>query len=76
MTNRGLKSVLKERVKFGVDVDAVVVSDGIGYSAESTLRLADIYSFTDNAGLFIGSSVEDPISNQGMILIEFYMIKI
>ena len=58
MTNRGLKSVLKERVKFGVDVDAVVVSDGIGYSAESTLRLADIYSFTDNAGLFIGSSVE------------------
>ena len=58
MTNRGLKSVLKERVKFGVDVDAVVVSDGIGYSAESTLRLADIYSFTDNSGLFIGSSIE------------------
>ena len=31
MTNRGFKSVLKERVKFGVDVDAVVVSDGVGY---------------------------------------------
>ena len=58
MTNRGLKSVLKERIKFGVDVDAVVVSDGVGYSAESTLRLADIYSFTDNEGLFIGSSIE------------------
>ena len=58
MTNRGLKSVLKERIKFGVDVDAVVVSDGVGYSAESTLRLADIYSFSDNAGLFLGSSVE------------------
>ena len=52
MTNRGLKSVLKERVKFGVDLDAVVVSDGVGYSAESTLRLADIYSFTDNSGFF------------------------
>ena len=58
MTNRGLKSVLKERVKFGVDADAVVVSDGVGYSAESTLRLADIYSFTDNSGLFLGSSIE------------------
>ncbi len=58
MTNRGLKSILKERIKFGVDVDAVVVSDGIGYSAESTLRLADIYSFTDNSGLFLGSSIE------------------
>ena len=44
--------------KFGVDVDAVVVSDGVGYSAESTLRLADIYSFTDNEGLFLGSSIE------------------
>ena len=58
MTNRGLKSILKERLKFGVDVDAVVISDGVGYSAESTLRLADIYSFTDNAGLFLGSSIE------------------
>ena len=58
MTNRGLKSVLKERVKFGVDVDAVVISDGVGYSVESTLRLADIYSFTDNSGLFLGSSIE------------------
>ena len=58
MTNRGLKSILKERIKFGVDVDAVVVSDGMGYSAESTLRLADIYSFTDNSGLFLGSSIE------------------
>ena len=58
MTNRGLKSILKERIKFGVDVDAVVVSDGVGYSVESTLRLADIYSFTDNSGLFLGSSIE------------------
>lgn len=58
MTHRGLKSILKERVKLGVDVDAVMISDGIGYSAESTLRLADIYSFSDNKGLFLGTSIE------------------
>tara|TARA_B100000035_G_scaffold75043_1_gene62284 strand:+ start:5097 stop:5786 length:690 start_codon:yes stop_codon:yes gene_type:complete len=58
MTHRGLKSILKERVKLGVDVDAVVVTDGIGYSAESTPRLADVYSFSDNDGLFVGTSIE------------------
>ena len=58
MTNRGLKSILKERVKLGVDVDAVVVTGGVGYWAESTPRLADIYSFSNNDGLFIGTSIE------------------
>ncbi len=58
MTNRGLKSILKERVKFGVDVDVAVINKGVGYSAESTLRLADIYSFSDNSGLFLGGSLE------------------
>ena len=58
MTHRGLKSILKERVKLGVDVDAVVVRGGVGYSAESTPRLADVYSFSNNDGLFIGTSVE------------------
>ena len=58
MTNRGLNSILKERVKLGVDVDTALINTGIGYSAESTLRLADIYSFSDNAGLFIGGSFE------------------
>ena len=58
MTHRGLKSILKERVKLGVDVDAVVVKGGVGYSAESTPRLADVYSFSNNDGLFIGTSIE------------------
>ena len=31
---------------------------GLGIQQESTLRLADIYSFTDNSGLFLGSSIE------------------
>ena len=58
MTHRGLKSILKERVKLGVDVDAVVITGGVGYSAESTPRLADVYSFSDNNGLFVGTSIE------------------
>ena len=58
MTNRGLKSVLKERVKLGVDIDAAIISEGVGYSAESTIRLADVYSFSDNKGLFLGGSLE------------------
>ena len=58
MTNRGLNSILKEKVKLGVDVDTAIINSGIGYSAESTLRLADIYSFSDNSGLFVGGSFE------------------
>ena len=58
MTNRGLNSILKERVKLGVDVDTAIINSGIGFSAESTLRLADIYSFSDNSGLFVGGSLE------------------
>ena len=58
MTNRGLNSILKERVKLGVDVDTAIINSGVGYSAESTLRLADIYSFSNNSGLFVGGSFE------------------
>tara|TARA_B100000989_G_scaffold292253_1_gene267866 strand:+ start:1842 stop:2522 length:681 start_codon:yes stop_codon:yes gene_type:complete len=58
MSDRGLKSIIKERIKFGVDVDVAVVDEGVGFSAESTLRLADIFSFSDNSGLFLGGSLE------------------
>tara|TARA_B100000989_G_scaffold44107_1_gene28096 strand:+ start:522 stop:1202 length:681 start_codon:yes stop_codon:yes gene_type:complete len=58
MSDRGLKSIIKERVKFGVDLDVAVVNEGVGFSADSTLRLADIFSFSDNTGLFLGSSLE------------------
>lgn len=58
MTNRGLNSILKERIKLGVDVDTAVIDSGVGYSAESTLRLADIFTFSDNKGLFVGGSLE------------------
>ena len=58
MTNRGLKSIVKEGVKLGVDVDSAVINSGVGYSAESTLRLSDIFTFSDNAGLFIGGSFD------------------
>lgn len=58
MSSRGLKSILNERIKLGVDIDAAVADQGIGFSAESTLRLADIFSFSDNSGLFLGGSFE------------------
>ena len=58
MSDRGLTSILKERVKFGVDLDVAIVNKGVGFSADSTLRLADIFSFSDNDGLFLGSSLE------------------
>ena len=35
-----------------------LMSAGVGFSAESTARLADVYSFSDNKGLFIGGSLE------------------
>ena len=58
MTHRGLNSLVKERIKLGVDVDAALINTGVGFSAESTLRLADIYTFSDNSGLFVGGSFE------------------
>ena len=75
MTNRGLKSILKERVKLGVDVDAALMSAGVGFSAESTARLADVYSFSDNKGLFMGDHSKERIFNQGMILMKHSIIK-
>ena len=38
--------------------DYATINDGTGFSAESTVRLADIYSFSDNSGLFFGGSLE------------------
>ena len=67
MTNRGLKSILKERVKLGVDIDVSFNVKGIGYSAESTPRLADVYSFSDNSGLFWRFLWKELIFNQEMI---------
>ncbi|MFL2660550.1 MAG: lipid-binding SYLF domain-containing protein [Alphaproteobacteria bacterium] len=58
MTNRGLNSIVKERIKLGVDLDTALINTGVGFSAESTLRLADVYTFSDNSGLFVGGSFE------------------
>lgn len=64
MTDRGLKSLLKEKIKIGVDLNAAIAHKGIGYSAESTLRLADIYSFSENKGLFLGGSFDGSFIQQ------------
>lgn len=58
MSYRGLESILKERVKFGVDIESAIVTEGAGLSAESTIRLADIYTFSNNEGLFLGGSFD------------------
>ena len=64
MTDRGLKSLLKEKIKIGVDLNAAIAHKGIGYSAESTLRLADIYSFSENKRLFLGGSFDGSFIQQ------------
>ena len=64
MTDRGLKSLLKNKIKIGVDLNAAIANKGIGYSAESTLRLADIYSFSENKGLFLGGSFDGSFIQQ------------
>ena len=64
MTDRGLKSLLKEKIKIGVDLNAAIAHKGIGYSAESTLRLADIYSFSENKGLFLVGSFDGSFIQQ------------
>lgn len=58
MSSRGLESILKEKVKIGVDIDGAIISEGVGFSANSTVRLADIYTFSDNSGLFLGGSID------------------
>lgn len=64
MTDRGLQSLLKEKIKIGIDLNAAIAHKGIGYSAESTLRLADIYSFSENKGLFLGGSFDGSFIKQ------------
>ncbi|MAI83927.1 MAG: hypothetical protein CMM91_03190 [Rickettsiales bacterium] len=58
MSYRGLESILKERLKFGVDIESAIATEGMGLSADSTVRLADVYTFSNNAGLFIGGSFD------------------
>ncbi len=58
MTDRGLKSILSQRVKLGADVSVAAGPVGIGASASATATFADIYSYSMNKGLYVGLNIE------------------
>ncbi|MBC6445155.1 MAG: lipid-binding SYLF domain-containing protein [Alphaproteobacteria bacterium GM202ARS2] len=63
MSERGVISLLKERVKLGADLSIAVGPLGTGTSAATTARLADIYSYSDSDGIFLGLSLEGAYIN-------------
>jgi lipid-binding SYLF domain-containing protein len=62
MTSKGINSVINNQVKLGGDVSAAVGPVGVGAEASTTTNLrADIYSFSRNAGAYIGASIEGAV---------------
>ena len=58
MTERGLNTILNHRVKLGADVNISAGPVGFGAEAATTLKLADIYSFSRGRGAYAGISLE------------------
>lgn len=58
MTERGLKSILSQRVKLGADVSVAAGPVGLGSSVGATATLADIYSYSMDKGLYVGLNLE------------------
>ena len=61
MTDRGLDSIINQKVKLGVDASVAVGPVGIGGEAATTAQLADLYSFSRARGLFAGVSFEGAV---------------
>jgi lipid-binding SYLF domain-containing protein len=62
MTSKGINSVINNQVKLGGDVSVAVGPVGVGAEASTTTNLrADIYSFSRNAGAYIGVSIEGAV---------------
>lgn len=62
MTEQGLDAILENQVQLGAGVSAAVGPVGKDLGASTTTNLdADIFSFANTAGLFIGASVEGSI---------------
>jgi SH3 domain-containing YSC84-like protein 1 len=62
MTSKGINSVLNNEVKLGGDISVAVGPLGIGAEASTTTNLrADIYSFSRNAGAYLGASIEGAV---------------
>ena len=58
MTKRGLQTILDHRVKLGADISVSVGPVGFGAEAATTVKLADIYSFSRIRGIYAGISLE------------------
>ncbi len=58
MTDRGIDSIVRQNVKLGVDASVAVGPVGIGAEAATTIKLADLYSFSHAQGAFVGVSFE------------------
>ena len=59
MSERGVISIIKERVKLGAELSVAAGPFGAtGTSAAATARLADIYSYSSGHGLFLGFNLE------------------
>lgn len=59
LTDKGLQALLDSQFKFGADASVAVASIGAGVSGSTTTALrADIVSFAQARGLFVGVSLE------------------
>lgn len=62
MTSKGINSIINNEVKLGADVSVAVGPVGVGAEASTTTNLrADIYTFSRNAGAYIGASIEGAV---------------
>ena len=62
MSERGLKAVMEDQVKLGVDASIAVGPVGVGVEGSAGTHLnADFYSYSLTAGLFFGGSFEGSV---------------
>jgi SH3 domain-containing YSC84-like protein 1 len=62
MSERGLKAVMEDQVKLGVDASIAVGPVGVGVEGAAGTHLnADFYSYSLTAGLFFGGSFEGSV---------------
>lgn len=73
MTEKGLKAIINNQVKLGGDLSAAVGPVGTTLGASTTTNLsADVFSFANSKGLFIGASVEGSVLSQKSAWNELY----
>jgi lipid-binding SYLF domain-containing protein len=62
MTDRGLEAILSSRFTLGAEMEIAMVDLGAGVGARTGMDWnADMYTFTQNDGLFIGGALEGSV---------------